>query len=144
MRAGERKSGRSPGLSCGRAFPPRVGRGRLAGGPIDELNPERVLGTPNHATLVDAAMWRDPQIEFIRNCRSAYAGDPRAPIREVAQDAWARRFSDIDRCRRVPLNSKIVAPVAFHSRVPRALFLQGGVTGRPVKEGLSENRQCAG
>jgi hypothetical protein len=88
-----------------------------------ESNSERVISSPNYAALANIIA-SNLQHEFIWNSISSHTSDLCAAIRKATQDARAGQvaFRVVDCCRRIPLDPKILAPLAWHSRVPIAPF----------------------
>jgi hypothetical protein len=88
-----------------------------------ESNSERIISSPDYATLSNIIA-SNLQREFIWNGISSHTCDLCAAIRKAAQDTRAGQvaFRVVDCCRRVPLDPKVLAPLAWHSRIPIAAF----------------------
>jgi hypothetical protein len=86
---------------------------------VCEFNAECVIGSPDHAALANIIA-SDLQHEFIRNGIGSHAGDLRAAVRKAAQDARTGQiaFRVMDCRRTIPLYPKVLAPLAWHSRIP--------------------------
>jgi hypothetical protein len=102
-----------------------------------EFNAECVLGSPDHATLASIIV-SNLQHEFVRNGISPHAGDLRCAVRKTAQNAGTSQiaFQVMDCSRTVPLDPKVFAPLAWHSRIPfdrLAPFTRKTVTTRLKK-----------
>jgi hypothetical protein len=85
---------------------------------IRESNAHTIRGAPGNATGKNALTWCDPQAEFIRNRGGSDAGDFRATIGEVPQGASSGQCADINGGRRMPLDSKVLPPIATHDMAP--------------------------
>jgi hypothetical protein len=84
-----------------------------------ELDPKRVVRTPNHAALSDIIP-SNLKHEFVGNGVSPHTRNFRATVREVAQNAgpFQMTLQVMDCSRQVPLNTKVSSALALHSDVP--------------------------
>jgi hypothetical protein len=106
-----------------------------------EFDAECVISSPDHAALANIIV-SDLQYEFVRNGISSYAGDLRAAVREAAQDARSGQiaFRVVDCCKTIPLDPKVLAPFAWHSRVPIDLPLP--IARKTVTTRLKKCAEC--
>src|SRR5262249_27987361 len=81
---------------------------------VGKLNPDRFAVAPAHAAGALAAARRDAQHELVRNGGGNHAGDFRAGVGEVAQDAGSVEAAVVNRRGRIPLDTKALAPLAKH------------------------------
>jgi hypothetical protein len=66
---------------------------------VDELHSERVVRTPEHATLTDATiMGKNSQRELVWDGGRRHASNLRAAVRKVAHNARTGKFALVD-CR---------------------------------------------
>jgi hypothetical protein len=88
---------------------------------VRELDPNRVIRTPDHAALSDIIP-SNFEHEFVGNGGSAHTCNFCATVGEVAQNARTVQMTlwVMDGGRRVPLNTKVLSALALHSDVPIA------------------------
>jgi hypothetical protein len=108
---------------------------------VYEFDAECVISSPDHLALANIIA-SNLQHEFIRNGISPHAGDLCAAVRKAAQDARTGQiaFQVMDCCRTIPLDPKVLAPLAWHSRIPITghLPLRAGL----LTTGLKKSAEC--
>jgi hypothetical protein len=83
--------------------------------PVGEFNSKRIRGTPKDMALTWLETASHSQHEFIRDCAHRHAGNHRAAVRKVAENARVTiAIAVVEHRRRIPLNPKVLPTFARH------------------------------